>query len=487
MNNTEAEVHLSDLLAMLLKAIRVILCLVLMLGFLGGVYGAYSVIRAQPRITQEDVETAEMDVAKAESDLAKAQKAVSFRDEVKIPGALQKAKHAEQMIIESQEYMRNSIYFGMNPFHRGAARLRFTVDVAPTIDLNKSGLDDSSRSEIVIAYTQMCPFDTPILEQIQAIMGIETQLQYIEELITVASDDNHQIVEICVYYDDLSLAEQIIDYLYQVMTSQAEKNLPAHLTKVLSTFTGYEVDQSMSERHAEAERVLLRAELSFQKANESIQALQNDASDEQQAVEDASNALRAAQKALQNAQINHAKNRPSLRSMAKRAIKYGVLGGLIGIVLGCCYAWCKGLFSGIVQNQNEVIHRYSFPLIGVLPRSKKVWFDKTIQKLEGDPTGDFEAVAHATVQSLISRISDQSVCLISSCCKSTAERLAASTGNKVQVIGNIIDNADAVKELANYEGIVLVEERGKSRINLVDAEVLRAKALSKEILGIVLA
>ena len=47
--------------------------------------------------------------------------------------------------------------------------------------------------------------------------------------------------------------------------------------------------------------------------------------------------------------------------------------------------------------------------------------------------------------------------------------------------------AESVKELNDFEGIVLVEQRGKSRVDLVDAEVLRAKALGKDILGIVLA
>ena len=173
--------------------------------------------------------------------------------------------------------------------------------------------------------------------------------------------------------------------------------------------------------------------------------------------------------------------------MAKRAIKYGILGGLIGIALGCFFALIKGLFGGIIQNQNEVMNRYTFPLIGVLPRTKKVWFDKTIRKLEGEPTGNFEATAQATAQSLLSRIGDRSVCIVSTGSSAIAQKLAAYTGEKVPVIGNIIDNAEAVKKLADYTGIVLVEERGKSRVDLVDAQVLRAKALNKEIIGIVLA
>ena len=144
--------------------------------------------------------------------------------------------------------------------------------------------------------------------------------------------------------------------------------------------------------------------------------------------------------------------------MAKRAIKYGILGGLIGIALGCFYALIKGLFGGIIQNQNEVMNRYSFPLIGVLPRTKKVWFDKTIRKLEGEPTGNFEATAQATAQSLLSRIGDRSVCIVSTGSSAIAQKLSAYTGEKVPVIGNIIDNAEAVKKLADSTGIVLVEE-----------------------------
>ena len=484
MNNNEIEVRFSDLLAMLLKSSRIILCLVLILGFLGGVYGAYSVVKAQPKVTQEDVEAATVDLAIAETNMAKAQSSLAYRNEVLIPGAVQKVDRSERMIRQLQEYMKSSIYYNMDPYHRGVAWLRFAVEVEDAAVQNSSS--DDLCAKIVTVYTQMCPFSTEIVEQIRAIMGVETQSQYIEELVSVASDDDHRIVEVCFFYDNLPTAEQVVDYLYQTMTANAAGKTPAHRTSIMASYSGYETDWDMSKSHAINETSLIKMEEALLVANESLQSFQNTA-EEEPAVRDASETLNSARKALQNAKYNYERSRPSLRSMAKRAIKYGVYGGLIGIVLGCCYAWCKGLFSGIVQNQNEVIHRYSFPLIGVLPRSKKVWFDKTIQKLEGDPTGDFEAVAHATVQSLISRISDQSVCLISSCCKSTAERLAASTGNKVQVIGNIIDNADAVKELANYEGIVLVEERGKSRIDLVDAEVLRAKALSKEILGIVLA
>lgn len=481
MNNKEIEIRFSDLLAMLLRAAKGILCFTLILGLLGAAYGAYAVIKAQPRMTQADVEAAERNVAMAEGILEKAQSSLLFHNSVKIPGAEEKVARAEQTVLQMQEHMKNSIYYGMNPFHRGAAELRFTVET-DVADVANSPEDP--RVGIVIAYTQMCPFDLETMDQLRTIMGgADTPLQYVEELVSVSSDEDHHVVVVSACHDDLETAEQMVDYLYQVMTARAAESLPKHQVKVLAAYKGYGTDWAMSENHATAEESLVSAEKALANANKAFQELQSDTSAEQ-AVADASNALNAAQAALQNAH----RNRPSVKSLAKRTIKYGIICGFIGFVFGCFYALFKGLFGGVIQNQNEVMNRYAFPLIGVLPSTKKRWFDASIRKLEGEPTGSFDATAQATAQSLLARIGEKPICLVSSTGDEiVARKLSAYTDDALLVIGSIIDSADAVKELAKYEGIVLVEKRGKSRLDLVDAEVLRAKALNKEIVGIVLA
>ena len=482
-NNKETEIRIDDLLAMVLKKSKGILCLILILGFLGGLYGAYSVVKAQPKVTQRDVEAAERVVATAKNYLEKAQNSLLFHENVKLPGALEKVERLKRQVLQSQDYMNDSIYYGMNPFHRGAARLRFSVEAD-----NASGdalPSEDPRIGIVVAYTQMYPFDSKTIDHVQSIMGVETEPQYIEELISVTSDEDHYVVEICVLYDDLKIAEQVVDHLYETLVAQGKEALPQHKTAILSTYSGYEVDRNMSMIHTLNEKSLTNAEKALTDANNSLQSLQNDSKAEQ-AVAEARNALDAAQATLRDAEISSARNRPSLRSMAKRAVKYGLIAGLIGFLLGCGYALLKGIFGGTIQNQNEVKNRYPFPLIGVLPSSRKIWFDTAIRKLEGEPTGNFEANAQATVQSLLARIGDRSVCLVSSQSRSVAEKVAAYTDGRVQVCGNIINNPEAVKELADYAGIVFVEELGKSRLDLVDTEILRAKALNKEIVGMVL-
>ncbi len=486
MISNTTEIRISDMLAMLLKAFKRILCLVLILVFLGAAYGAFSFAKERPQVTQEDIEIAEQEVARSERALALAQNSLSFRKTVAIPGAQDKVERIERMILQLQDYTKSSIYYRMNPFHRGAARLRFAVEPNDTASTTTAGSLEDSRTGIVIAYTQMYPFDLETVEQVLSIMDIEASVQYINELISITSDENYHTVEVCVFYDDLHTAEQVVGYLYDTITVQAKETMPVHQVTILTTYTGYEADWSLNEKQVLCETSLADAEKALLEANESYDTLRKQKTEEE-AVTSAVNDLNAARKDLKNAKYSYSNNLPSLQNIARRAIRFGVIGGVVGLLLGSFFALAAGLFGGIIQNQNEVISRYSFPLIGILPRAKKVWFNRSIQKLEGEPIGDANEITQATVQSLLSRVGERSVCLISTSNSAAVRKLAAYTDDRVKVLDSITNSAEAVKEIAKYDGIVLVEERGKSRIDLVDVEVLRAQALNKEILGIVLA
>ena len=481
MTNNETEIRFSDLLAMLLKASKVILCLVLAFGLIGGAYGAFSMLKAQRGEAQGTIEAAESRVALAESNLSGIQNALAFRRTVMIPRAEQKVDRVNLMTAQLREYMDNSIYYSMNPFHRGAARLRFAVETEYADEAGAQKGTEEPRAGIVVAYTQMCPFTAETMDHVRTILGLETQTQYLEELISVKNVEDH-FVEICFFYDDLQYAEKVVEYLYQTMTALGAEKLQKHSTTALPVYTGYEVDWEMLEIHTANEESMAKAEDDLLEAIGALTELHNETVGEQD-LANASNALAAAQSALQRAQNNSGKIEVNVGSIAKRATRYGVLGMAVGLFFGICYALAKGLFSGTIQNHNEVVHRYTFPVIGILPRTKKVWFDKSIRKLEGEPPGSLEA----TAQSLLSRIGEHSACLISTDCKAVSERLSAFTDGKVKVIDSIINNAEAIKDLSCFDGVVLVEERGRSRVDLIDAEVMRAKALNKEIFGIILA
>ena len=486
MNNKEIELRIADLFAMLLKAAKPILCLVLVCALLGGAYGAYTVMTADPTVTQEDVDKAENAVDSAKKAVTNAEKALTRRNEIEIPDAERKLERAQLLVKRRQDYLNNSIYYAMNPFERGVSRLTFYVETNFTVDPDVASLVEDPRTSIVLAYTQIYPFDSEILENVKKILGTNAEKQYIEELISVTNISN-RFVQIRVINDDAQLAEKVVNYLYQTMLNRLKGTVADHSANIIGTFTGYEVDWSMNDSHTSNEDSLLSAERAVTSAEESLQSLRDGVADREQAIEDAKENLEDKQKELDETRSTFESSQINAKNVAVKAAKNGAIGLVLGLVIGCGIALVKGLFGGKIQNQSEVMSRYDFPLIGVLPRTKKVWFDKAIRRLEGEPVGNFEATAQATAQSLLGRIGEKKVCLISSDSPAIAEKLSSYTNDQVQVLGSIIDNAESVKELSDFEGIVLVEQRGKSRVDLIDAEVLRAKALGKDILGIVLA
>lgn len=486
MNKKEIELRLSDLVAMLLKAAKLILCMMLILAILGGAYGAYRVVKAKPTVTAEDVKKAEDAVTAAQKGVTKAEKSLIRRNETEIPDAERRIERSRLLVQRRQEYIDNSIYYGMNPFERGISRLTFYVETDFSVDPNVAGLVEDPRDSIVQAYAQLCPFDSEILDNVASIMNVRADRQYIEELISVTPISG-RFVQIVALNDNAEIAKKVVDYLYQTMQNRLKGAVAEHSANVISTFTGYEVDWAMNDSHTASEDSLLTAERAVVDAEDSLLDLQTGVADKEQAITDAKDKLEDAQKKLKDTRNAFESSQLTAKNLLKQGGKWGAIGLVVGLVAGCGIALLRGLFNGRIQNQSEVQNRYAFPLIGVLPRTKKVWFDKAIRRLEGEPVGNFDATAQATVQSLLARAGERSVCLVSTEDRAASEKLASFTDGKVKVLGSIIDDAQSVRELADFDGIVLVERRGKSRIDLVDAEVLRAKALDKDILGIVLA
>ena len=485
MSSKETEIRFADLFAMLLKAFVPIICIMLIVGMLGSAYAVYSVLNRKPTVTEEDLKTAEDEISNAEAKIKKAERALRQRNEVAIPDAEKKIVTANQLIKRRQEYIDESLYQKLDPFNCGVSRLVFYVKTDFEVVPEVAGLVEDPRDSIALAYAKIYPYDDAILEQILQIMNVKADKRYVQELLSISTSSN-RFVEIRVYNNDAEIAKKVVECLYENMKTRLQGIVADYSPIIISTFTGYEVNWSLNDNQLENEDSLISAQRALESAQESLETLQEGVADKEKDVEDAKAAYNEAVSNLESLRKEYANTVPSMRNVLRSAVKYGVIGLVAGLVLGCLLILARNLFNGKLHNQTEVKTRYSFPLLGVLPRTKKLLFEKTIRKLEGESLGSYESEARATAQSILSRIGERSVCLISSQGAAIAEKLSDFTNDKTPVLGSILSDADAVKALADYDGVVLVEQKGTSRLSDIDSEVLRMKTLDKEILGIVL-
>ena len=152
----ETEVRLADVFAMLLKAAKPILCVILIVGILGGGYGLYAATHRKVKVTKDEVNAAQTEASVAKSAVAVAEQALRKRNEIAIPEAERKIKTGELLVERRTEYMENSLFQKLDPFNCGVSRLTFYVKTDFTAEPEVAGLLEDPRTSIAMAYANIC-------------------------------------------------------------------------------------------------------------------------------------------------------------------------------------------------------------------------------------------------------------------------------------------------------------------------------------------
>ncbi len=488
MNNEQAEISIrfSDLCAAFLKKLKPIVVFVLIFSLLGALFGAFRTIRGGANVSEEALLEAETALVDAKNSVSEAEGALNKLLELDIPQAEAAVERAELLAQRRQDYLNNSLYYALDPFHLGVSRVTLYVETPSQVDPDAPWLGDEAQSSISNAFAKLYPLDSEVLENARKIMKTDAELPYISELVSITASD-YKFVELCVYHEDPATAKAVTDYLLQALPERLNDTFDDFSVYVISQFSGYEISWKMNDRHIEAEDNFALAQTDLFTAEQTLQTLQeNNRASAEQLIEDSRSAAEEAEAELLTLQERAASARPTTKNIVKKAVIFAFVFCVLGLFASCVLVFLDKLFSGKLQDINDVLTRCSFPLIGTLPAQKKRPFEKTIRRLEGEPDLDYEAAGKATAQSLFSVVGDRRVALVSSEGPETVQEFLPFTGERIPVCGDLLRDAEAVKAARDYDGFVLVEKRGKSRFDLVAAEVRRIRSLGKQVEGIIL-
>ena len=488
MNNEQAEISIrfSDLCAAFLKKLKPIVLFVLIFSLLGALFGAFRAIRGGASVSEEALLEAETALVDANNSVSDAEGALNKLLELDIPQAEAAVERAELLAQRRQDYLDNSLYYALDPFHLGVSRVTLYVETPSQVDPDAPWLGDEAQSSISNAFAKLYPLDSEVLENARKIMKTDAELPYISELVSITASD-YKFVELCVYHEDPATAKAVTDYLLQALPERLNDTFDDFSVYVISQFSGYEISWKMNDRHIEAEDNFALAQTDLFTAEQTLQTLQeNNRASAEQLIEDSRSAAEEAEAELLTLQERAASARPTTKNIVKKAVIFAFVFCVLGLFASCVLVFLDKLFSGKLQDINDVLTRCSFPLIGTLPAQKKRPFEKPIRRLEGEPDLDYEAAGKATAQSLFSVVGDRRVALVSSEGPETVQEFLPFTGERIPVCGDLLRDAEAVKAARDYDGFVLVEKRGKSRFDLVAAEVRRIRSLGKQVEGIIL-
>lgn len=484
MNNDERVISLSDLFSILLRNIVPIICVTLAFTLLGFAYSSRksrsASITSVVQLQQEDLAKAEerRDILANANEIAAGE--IEFLEGEELTSLWKSVTAANHNLAQLADYFDNSPFMALDPFHCTI----YDVSLLARSSSNSSNDSFSSVGEqAAAAISAICTMDNSVLEKVRELLSTNQDLYYIRQLIYVFNDQD--IVHIRLYCADTETAQSVIDYLCRTVTDRLRSGNLGFTVEEVSRYNGTIVDSVVREKQILTIDELSKTIITLTDAEAALSGLNSTMDKLHTAASDLENKYELSEQEV--ATIRAALNQENIPNDAGGiSLKTVVLFFILGLFVGCFSVLCLWLLSGKFTSQNELLSRYSFPVLGVLPGKKKKLFGNTIRRLEGVGGASFEETAKVVAQTLFRVTENRSACFVSSLGSEKAAALLPYLDGKISVCGDILNDPEAIKALDKYDSIILVEQKRKSVLSQIDSQVLRAKAFGKEILGIVL-
>ena len=288
------------------------------------------------------------------------------------------------------------------------------------------------------------------------------------------SDGNQGVVLIRARAQDEQTASAITSFVFQYLRENLSSAIAEHSTTVISDSTMIVVDD-------ELEALKRSTDEEMRQLHESIKTNQ-----------------------AQLANLERTMPQPpavSKTAVFKKAILFGIIGGVLGGVIICLWVLLAYLADNRLDGAYQAAKLYNlelFAVVGAEGKKRKPWFAGLIDRLEANASrqrfaDSKQAAAYtdAAVRALLPK-SSCTVAVVSSRKDAAAEQmmqqLTACTDDTVTYIAcpAVLEDAASMRTAAESDAVLLVEQSGVSILSEINREIIRLEKAEKEIVGLVL-
>lgn len=453
----EQEIDLKELFFSILYRWRPIIIAAVVCAVLLGGYKVVSGLRSQ-----QDAESVAESRVQYEKDLAAYERnTVSYERDIE---ELQKS-------VENQEiYNNTSILMKIDPYHKPRA----SADLLVKLDDGEwekypDGLTADPADSLVRMYASnlVQRLDWSGLEKETGVDAL-----YLKELVSVGTDYSSNMITLEVVYEDEETAEQILNEVISQMRKSYQEfsaMAGAHTLSVVSQNVSTITDTGLEDRQKQSrDRVA-----NYQKT-----------------LEDKEAALEALEEPSLPTEL-------SKKKIAKEGIKFALIGGVGGAFLVAFYFCMIYVLCGKVHTDEELKDRFGVKILGVFALPVKTGafsaVDRWLERLEGKAVrpSDQEVLERIVLNLCNYAGSAKSVLVTGTVMKDRLEELTELLAERlpgIQLVsgGDMNQDSDTLRLLAECEAVVLVEEREVSKYQKIQKEKEAIDALKKPVLGCII-
>lgn len=453
-NTYEQEIDLKDMIFYALHKWRLVIAIAIVLAVLLGGY------KLGKGIIEKQNETQIAEIQK--------QYDTDLKDyEQKKAGYERSIENLMANIAFEQNYQQNSVLQKLDPYNKWVATADVFIKMDEQVSENVALIVDPADS-VLRAYESGADKGNNLIE-LSREKGIE--LNYLKELINVEADYGSNMITITTSGEDQDSAKEILN---SVLTNikDSYSDIQEHLGAYSYVIINQSVNKVADIELAENQKNRISNLDSIQKSLDDTQAK-----------------LNKLKEPVKPSSL-------SLKGILKTSVKYGILGGILGVLIIGFYYCVIFVMSGKVNSSEELKNRFAIKILGAFAcqREKKALYgiDNWLDKLEGKEFISEDKVYQRIISNISNYTSKEQTVLITGTVNNVVlmefkEKLKELLPELYIEAGwDMNKNPETLTKIPKADGIILVEKCGISKYNEIKKELESIYSLDKTIIGCIL-
>ena len=469
-NNDEMEIDLVQLFLLCLRKWKTIILTAVVFGvLLGGYKGATGI--ASLRSTTETADEADAEVEMEQYEAAKS----SYDAQI---------KNLDEIISDNYSYREKSILMNLDPNNYFTANSMCVISTDYQIMPGESYQNYDKTDDVIQTYVNYLK-GGECLNYVQSKLTDKIELRYLKELINVTQ--GYHVINIEVVGNSTRMVTEILAALNDaVMLHKAQVDEKVYAHEI--SFIGNVKADNVSE--AESSDVGNSGDAGY------VQSKQTDFINQQNNLINQRSAV--ADKKAKLTEPKQSSPAKGLKDVLKSCIKFGVLGGVVGVFLAAFFICMKAIMVDVVNNASEVTRLFGIRVFGdyKAKKSKNRFADMLYRMSYGDASSDkadFFKVLTANIDAYVSAFKDKEIreiALVGRLNPQSMKEIAASvngaeTSDVVKLAGDILTDAEAIRTITDKKYAIVALDRATSK-NDLKKQLEKLQGLEKTVIGAVL-
>lgn len=455
---TEREIDLKDLLYRCLKNWRKIVVGAIVIGLLAALFQAFSGVR----VLLDDEALTE----------AQGKYEIALNDH-KATGELLRTSivNLRDQSEKQQEYNEKSELMKIDPMNKWVGNFQLYVNSKYQIDPSLTYQNIDLTNRLVSAYLSYLRSGELYKEIIEE-LGTVDEIRFLTEIYSASADPGTATITVnCVGKSEEDI-RALLGFVQQKIAERYDtiKNtIGDHSVDVLTESVYSTIDLDLDEK---------------QKAN-------------LQAISEYANAI-----GEKNTELSEWEEKPEPKKefgtwyTVKKAIKFLILGGIIGVVVLFCWFAAKYVMSGTIKTKDDW-RAFGLPVLGMIERDTKKkhfkWLDDLIDRIFGRTQAmTMEQQCVLAAHNLSAMLREQEIGdarfvghLDRSFAEGLAQKMDAATETAFSYAGDALAEPETAKKLGQADKVLLLAENGTTQLKDIAQTLTLLKAWGKTVLGAV--